>query len=222
MCRLLIKLNTSNWIAICALFITLPGYSYLAWGWWGGPKVKLFTPELIHFRCSELKPKVPKCTTKAETWLGATMSYINQGQKGYDEIVTQERVDFKFGDKSYIYLGHFFVNVVPGNKGWIKQGVSPFTVNGGGGGASHEVMFLAGPMVCEEDDCQENDSQLNWDRFLKEIHTTKQKLLELKFSFRSISKKKSTPAYCKVKIEDLKASLSKTPHRSFHQTPCWP
>jgi hypothetical protein len=136
-----------------------------------GPDVVLFPPDQIF-----IMKDSSYTDGKARVRFGATMVYVNKGQKGYNGIVKFEKIRFRIKNKAYENFWERF-GEFDGEPGKIEfknpRSVKPFSV-AAGGTASHQTYFIAWPQRCPSDHpepCNPLENHTLWDDFVEELNS---------------------------------------------------
>lgn len=179
-------------LALLAFLGSLATGTYQVYGYFVGPDVKMFVPDQVLISSREMgKVKFVNFAAK--------VSYVNVGQQGNNAAITNERIVFKIGDKTYEHKWQEFIK--SSNKGTELQvereaDALPFSVNAGST-VSHVTRFAprskAGKNGYGKD---ANINYLKWDDFLAALKATKQIDVELTADVYG----KRRPLSCKGKV----------------------
>ena len=201
----------STWISLLAFIMTIPPNIFLVWGWILGPQISLFIPNIVG---------ITQFSKDADivTVYGIT-SYINQGRPGYDDIIINEMVSFQIGSKIYTMPALFFVKFVPNNKDPVEGNFAPFLVRGGGETQTHEVMFSPSDIVCSDNKCEADNSELTWSEFKDFIEKTSETDLIITFSAELLREGRIEKS-CRIEVDSIKNKFSS--NRAWMEVPCWP
>lgn len=149
-----------------------------------GPDVILFAPERVMITQKE---DSHGCLILR---LSAVMTYINQGPRGQDDIVTKEYVTISVNNCDYDLKWEAFVNSTWDNKNvkiGIEKIVGAFPVKGNDV-ATHETAFY--PYVVEINGKVSGKNFLLWNRFLEGLEKTNEILLTFRYETKSGKQKK--------------------------------
>jgi len=185
------KLNerTNILVAIIALSISLIN-AFVQFGHYlRGPDVNLISNNyvIIDYNIDAKGYKILR--------LSVPMAYINDGPTGQSDIITNESVAIKFGEREYKMKWQYFVKSSWSNENLsykIEKKASAFPIKGGESHA-HETLFY--PYVEVNDGKISGDNYLVWEEFTK--YLKKQEEVVVDISFKS-HKKEGKKTSCKL------------------------
>lgn len=159
-------------VALLGFLMALVGGLYQIWDMYKGPVVKLLPIEQISlYKIQDGKAELFR--------IGARFSYINSGAMGYNEVITKERVEFKFNGRPYKMDWADFGEMDYENGKIIikeKKDAQAIVVDAGNV-KSHETQFASRAIRKPGENPYKN--YLKWNDFLSGLSNTSQ----LKFMF---------------------------------------
>lgn len=169
-------------VAFAALFLSIATITIQLSAYFKGARLTLLPPDQVFIRRDDsYTDKIPRAR------FGATLIYVNTGEKGYASIVRRETVVVKIAGKDYEQGWDEFVvfdGSVPKKGG--DEPAKPFPVDGGDT-KSHQTDFIPWPKRCPKAQatCPElEENHVHWDAFINELRRlTKAGQYEFEFKF---------------------------------------
>jgi hypothetical protein len=190
----------SDFVAFAALVISIVTASIQLSGYIKGAQLKLLPPDQVFI----VKDAAPGEEPRAR--FGATLIYVNTGEKGYNAIIRRELVHVVIAGKDYEQGWDEFVTFdgFTPNK---PEPAKPFSVDGGDA-TSHQTYFIPWPKRCPipaHGPCDVLENHIHWGQFMGELNRLLhdgQREFEFKFAVEVINDKPPMPVSCKIEIDD--------------------
>jgi hypothetical protein len=186
-------------VAFAAFFLSISTILIQFSAWFKGADLKLLPPDQVFFwkdeNYSDRKPRAR---------FGATLIYVNKGDKGYAAIVSREIVHVTVAGKDFEQGWDKFVTF-SGFMPTKDEPAKPFSVDGGDS-ESHQTNFIPWPRWCPasaQGGCNVQENHIHWDVFINELRRLVQ-AGQREFGFRFVAQVidgKPSIASCKIAID---------------------
>jgi len=169
-------------VAFTALFLSIATITIQLSAYFKGARLTLLPPDQVFIRRDDsYTDKIPRAR------FGATLIYVNTGEKGYASIVRRESVVVKIDGKDFEQgWDQFVVFDGPKPKKGSDEPAKPFPVDGGDT-KTHQTDFIPWPKRCPraQATCPElEENHVHWDMFMNELRRlTKAGQYEYEFDF---------------------------------------
>jgi hypothetical protein len=166
--------------------------------WLKGPNLKLLPPDQVFIGKKTYSDNV------ARALFGATLIYVNKGEKGYTAIVRREAIVLTIAGKTFEQGWDKFTTFAEAKPADGKPAI-PFSVDGGAT-ETHQTMFVPWPKRCPQPakgSCSVQENHIKWVEFIDELRrlvTAGQSEFEFKFKTETIDSKSITVS-CKIAID---------------------
>jgi hypothetical protein len=186
-------------LALAAFLLSVATISIQLSAWLKGPNLKLLPPDQVFiWKQMAYSDKIPRAL------FGATLIYVNKGEKGYAAIIRRETVNVAMSGKAFEQGWDKFTTFAAAKPTDGKPAI-PFSVDGGAT-ETHQTMFVPWPRHCPQpaDGCDVQENHIKWADFIDELHRlvkAGQKEFEFKFTTEMIDSKPITTS-CKIAIDE--------------------
>jgi hypothetical protein len=186
-------------VAFAAFFISIATITLQLSAYFKGAKLKLLPPDQIFIRKDDAySDGAPRAR------FGATLIYLNNGEKGYAAIVRRELAHIVVGGIDFEQGWDNFVTY----EGWMPtkpEPAKPFSVDGGES-KSHQTDFIPWPRRClksAQATCNVLGNHIHWEQFinvLRRFVQAGQSEFEFKFTAEVIGGEPAASS-CKIAID---------------------
>jgi hypothetical protein len=187
-------------LALAALLISITTLSIQLSAWLKGPNLKLLPPDQVFiWKQASYSDNVPRAL------FGATLIYVNSGEKGYAAIIRREAIHVAIAGRDFEQGWDKFATFAAAKPADGKPAI-PFSVDGGATD-THQTMFIPWPRHCPQPangPCDVQENHIKWTDFIDELHRLAkagQKEFEFKFTTEMMDSK-SISASCKIAIDE--------------------
>ncbi len=190
-------------LAFAAFFLSIATITIQLTAYLSGARLTLLPPDQVFFRKdASYSDKIPRAR------FGATLTYVNRGEKGYGAVVLREAVNITIAKKNYEQAWDEFVSFDgyrPKDDG--RRPAKPFTVDGGAT-ESHQTDFIPWPKRCvgvPQNKCAiVEENHVHWYTFINELRRlSKAGQHEFEFAFAAeLIDGEKAKASCKIEIDE--------------------
>lgn len=187
-------------VAFAAFFLSIGTIVIQLSAWFKGADLKLLPPDQVFIWKAEYSDNVPRAL------FGATLIYVNKGEKGYGAIVRREAVHVTVAGKDFEQGWSRFTTFKDAKPTNDKPAI-PFSVDGGAA-ETHQTAFVPWPRECSapaQTSCDVQQNHVKWVDFISELRRlVKAGQREYKFTFTSetIDNGVLPAASCKIAIDE--------------------
>ncbi len=192
-------------LALAAFLLSVVGIACSVWSFVRGAHVTMFPPEQVLI-IRDKDSNSPRFST--------SMSYVNDGQPGYNAVITSEALCFDCNGRSYEHKWQEFVTFTTFEGALTAHDAvdaAPFAVNGGSE-TSHSTYFAA--RTTREDPGR---NYLSWDTFIGGIQRNRK--LTIRFTSQLLGKK---PVSCTAVVDISDYLISRLKDKGYSAPSCWP
>lgn len=200
--------NKVDFASLIAFIFSVAALTPQVIGWFKGPTITLLRPPQVIISAQKTNSGKRQFVR-----IGARMSYINDGEKGYNAIILYERVNFELGNTLYSQIAHHYGKFQLAKDLTFSLAdeidAAPIMIEGGNSLANHESYF-APYHECDNHlykECPALTRVLFWEDFLHQIeNVSNQQPKNISFTFAPISydhKHEPIPTTCRVAIDEF-------------------